>query len=97
MLTNAITLWEIICADGTTTQDFAVDEWLAIRLRWVDPPSSEILRIHYKAELDSDSWITSPPTDPGYPVPELSTIILFSMGLLLLGGYVWLKRRRACP
>ena len=43
------------------------------------------------------SSVTSPPTDPGYPVPELSTIVLFSMGLLLLGGYVWLRRRRACP
>ena len=27
------------------------------------------------------------------PVPELSTIILFSVGLLTLAGYVWLRRR----
>ena len=28
------------------------------------------------------------------PVPELPTIILVFLGLLLLGGYIWLKRRR---
>ena len=27
------------------------------------------------------------------PVPELSTIILFSVGLLTLAGYVWFRRR----
>jgi len=52
------------------------------------------LEIHCNPLGPAVSRVT--PTDPGYPVPELSTIILFSMGLLLLGGYVWLKRRRAC-
>jgi hypothetical protein len=34
------------------------------------------------------SFITSPETDPGYPVPELSSIILFSVGLLALAAYI---------
>ena len=35
-----------------------------------------------------NSFITSPETDPGYPVPELSSIILFSVGLLALAAYI---------
>lgn len=35
-----------------------------------------------------NSFITSPETDPGYPVPELSTTILFSVGLLALAAYI---------
>jgi hypothetical protein len=40
------------------------------------------------------SWLSFPSTDPGYPVPELSTIILMSTGLLALAGYVGLTRIR---
>ena len=40
-----------------------------------------------------NSYVTSPSTDPGYPVPELSTIILFSAGLLILAGYAYMGRR----
>ena len=39
------------------------------------------------------SYIRSPSVDPGYPVPELSTLVLLSFGLLALMGYVGLKRR----
>nr|QNO56724.1 hypothetical protein HGIILDEE_00013 [Methanosarcinales archaeon ANME-1 ERB7] len=35
-----------------------------------------------------NSFITSPETDPGYPIPELSSIILFSVGLLALAAYI---------
>lgn len=35
-----------------------------------------------------NSFITSPETDPGYPVPELNSIILFSVGLLALAVYI---------
>jgi hypothetical protein len=35
-----------------------------------------------------NSFITSPETDPGYPVPELSITILFSVGLLALAAYI---------
>jgi hypothetical protein len=40
-----------------------------------------------------NSYVTSPETDPGYPVPELPTIILFSAGLLILAGYAYMGRR----
>ena len=41
----------------------------------------------------SASYIQSPSVDPGYPYPELPTIILMSTGLLTLFGYVMYKRR----
>ena len=43
---------------------------------------------------NSRSYITSPSSDPGYPVPELPTIVLTSMGVLLLVGFVVYSRRR---
>lgn len=86
-------LWYIPCENNaTTTQDFSTDDWLAVRLFWdcdADP-----LRIHYKAEAGSDSYIESPSSDPGYPIPELPTIILFGLGLLVIMGYAgWWRRR----
>ena len=40
------------------------------------------------------SWLHWKNPDPKYPVPELSTIILTSAGLLALVGYVGLRRRK---
>ena len=40
------------------------------------------------------STLISPSSDPGYPVPELATILLSGAGLAALGGYIWLRRRR---
>ena len=84
-------LWNITCEDNeSTTQDFSTGDWLAVRLSW-DCPTDE-LQIYYKAEAGNDSYIESPSTDPGYPIPELSTLILFASGLLALVGYVLLER-----
>jgi hypothetical protein len=42
------------------------------------------------------SYISSPSSDPGYPVPELSSIILLGSGLIILVGYfVWHRRKRS--
>jgi len=42
---------------------------------------------------NGESYVESPNTDPGYPVPELGSLVLFSVGLLALAGYVWQRRR----
>lgn len=42
----------------------------------------------------SNSVVISPTTDPGYPLPELSTVVLVSIGLAALGGYYVVARRR---
>jgi LPXTG-motif cell wall-anchored protein len=43
---------------------------------------------------NSPSYIIYPFDNPVYPVPELSTILLTSTGLLMLGGFVVYSRRR---
>jgi hypothetical protein len=86
--------WNITCEDTGTTQDFSTDDWLAVRLSW-DSAAEPLkpLRIYYQPEAGMDSYIGSPYSDPGYPIPELSTMILFGMGLLMIVGYVGLRRR----
>lgn len=39
------------------------------------------------------TYINSPSTDPGYPVPELTTIILLGSGLTALACYLIFRRR----
>ena len=73
---------------------FTVPEtkWLALKIE------------DYDAVVDTDtvvvsvggnnSYLTSPSSDPGYPIPELPTIILIGAGLACLGGYIIFMRRR---
>ena len=85
-------LWNITCEDNeSSTQDFSTGDWLAVRLSW-DCDTDE-LQIYYKAESGSDSYIESPASDPGYPIPEFTTLVLLSSGLIVLAGYVLLKRK----
>ncbi len=85
-------LWNLTCEDNeSTTQSFNTGDWLAVRLSW-DCPTDE-LRIFYGAEAGNDSYIESPSSDPGYPVPEMSTLLLFATGLTAL-AMVWFWRRR---
>ena len=86
-------LWNITCVDQDTKQDFITGEWLALRVFW-ENETADTLTIHYKNVTGSESYIESPSTDPGYPVPELSTILLLSIGLIALAGYVLLTKRR---
>nr|QNO53220.1 hypothetical protein HNLOENAD_00020 [Methanosarcinales archaeon ANME-1 ERB6] len=49
----------------------------------------------HTVDTDGSSSLRSPDTDPGYPVPELPTIVLTSVGLLALAGYVeWRRKKR---
>jgi len=85
-------LWDMTCEDNSsTTQDFSTGDWLAVRISCDSPVP---LQIYYKAEAGSDSYIASTYSDPGYPIPELSTVMLFGLGLLMVAGYVGLMRKR---
>ena len=77
------------------TESFTVPEGgrFALEVLWSGIASGN-LQIHCNPPGEHPSMVTSPSTDPGYPVPELPTIILLSVGLLALGGYAWLKRGR---
>jgi hypothetical protein len=41
------------------------------------------------------SCLTSPQSDPGYPLPELAAGILLGAGILGLGGFMIIRRRKA--
>lgn len=83
----------IECGPVVASQDFDAGERLDLRINWTC--TTEELRIYYYRANDSKfSNITSPSSDPGYPVPELSTLILFSTGLIALAGYVLLTKKR---
>lgn len=75
-------------------------------LIWSIPKGAEVTNTAYDIvvdNLESGTVGTYNATEDGLdsatvagisaPVPELSTIILFSVGLLTLAGYVWLRRR----
>ena len=64
------------------------DNYLALRITNPSDGSDELVI----KTGGNNSYLTSPETDPCYPVPELSTFILFSVGLLALAGYILRKR-----
>ena len=68
-------------------------ESLAVRVTNNDNADS-ITVVATGTPTNSPSYIASPDSDPGYPVPELPTIVLTSLGVLLLVGFVAYSRRR---
>ena len=87
---------KLINGDGSITYSLSIPasaftvqetEYLALQIS----PSGAALKVKTGS---GNSYIISPETDPGYPVPELSTLHLLSIGLLALAGYVLLTRRR---
>jgi len=77
-----------ICYDNSSTaQSFNKGERLALRI-YHNRPDKKSLRIYfYKMDNDRYSNLSSPVSDPGYPIPELSTLALTSLGLVALAGY----------
>ena len=69
---------------------FAVSQgqWLAFRV--INLETNHNISI----QTAGVSNITSPSSSPDYPVPELSTFLLFGVGLLALVGYVGYRKRR---
>lgn len=47
-----------------------------------------------KVRIQDQSHLASPGTDPGYPIPELPTIVLLATGLVGLAAYFGLKGRK---
>jgi hypothetical protein len=71
--------------------DFKKGESLKLRLNWSSYEEiAQPLKVYCG---NSKTKLSSPPTDPGYPIPELSTLVLSSVGLLALAGYVAYRRR----
>ena len=71
--------------------DFTTGQHLSMEIAWFPDDDSSTLKVYCGA---GRTTISSPSTDPGYPVPELSTLALFSVGLVALVGYVVYRRRK---
>jgi len=81
----------------TSTADHSIKqgERFAVRFRW-NRDGSNHLQIQYNNNAASmhNTHILSPETEPGYPTPELPTLVLFGTGLLALAGFVLYNRRK---
>ena len=72
--------------------DFKKGESLMLKLNWSSDESvPQDLTVNCG---NGKSLLKSPSTDPGYPIPELSTFVLSSVGLIALAGYVVYRRTR---
>ena len=88
---------ELFTGDGTTTSfqlnivasAFTVTEGDYFYLRITNNGTDNLI----VKTGGGNSYVTSPPSDPGYPVPELPTLILVSAGLLILAGYAYMTKR----
>jgi hypothetical protein len=49
----------------------------------------------YTGENHYASCLSSPESDPGYPAPEMAAVFLLGGGLIGLGGYILIGRRKA--
>ena len=83
----------IICKDNLTTdQIFNTSERLALRVYHNRTGSLRIY--YYKLDAERFTNLSSPTSDPGYPVPELATLTLVSLGLVSLVGYAYAFRNK---
>ncbi len=70
------------------------DGRFAIEVLWAGGAAGN-LEIYCNPVGVNASQVTSPTSDPGYPIPELPTVILLGLGLLVFVGYVgWWRRRK---
>ena len=74
----------------TSDYEIELDEYLIFRVQQ-SIGGSEDEKI---VVTSGESYISSPGTDTGYPVPELNSLVLFSVGLLAFAGYVLVRRRK---
>lgn len=97
---NWVKFWNWF-GDGTTTQfthswdpdSFTVQMRHHLAFRITNMHEDEVESITVKVGSNF-SYLTSPASDPGYPIPELSTIALVGVGLAALTAYSLFRRRR---
>ena len=84
--------WDFSFSPGDLT--LAKDEYLALKL--TNTHDTNLINIWTKHDSEplSPSYLIFDNDDPAYPVPELSTLLLTSVGVLMLGGFIIYSRRR---
>ncbi len=84
----------IACDSGAVSKTVPGKNRLALRLAYDADCWADGMLIFYGAP-DCLSSVVSPETDPGFPTPELSTILLLGSGLVCLAGYRIMARRNS--
>jgi len=79
-------------SDTPTTMSFDIDNVLFTID--VDGTGMSGRALETAGQLNPSEGSTPGFSDPVPPVPEIITIVLISIGLIALGGYVWYRRRR---
>jgi hypothetical protein len=96
-ITSPQTIEEIVedWFSNNNVESFTVPDGgrLAVEVLWGSNPLGN-LEIHCNPTDNHASNMTSPTSDPGYPIPELPILVLFSFGLLTLAGYVTYSRKK---
>ena len=82
---------DITMTDYAGSQDIPSGERLVFQIENLGADTTVTVYWNSSSRL---SYIQSPATDPGYPVPELLTIVLLATGLVGLAVYFGLKRRK---
>ncbi|MFC2006812.1 hypothetical protein ACFLUQ_01435 [Chloroflexota bacterium] len=75
-------------------QEIPIGWTIACSVEW-DGDEDLIIGFNEPMNEGEDSWCESPCNDPGYPTPELSTIILMSLGLVTIIGFIYFRHRTA--
>ncbi|MFC1937112.1 hypothetical protein ACFLWY_00970 [Chloroflexota bacterium] len=90
--TTTLTAYTITLTTDTS-QDIAVGDRIGCRLDWT---GNKAVKIHYDGPEgeDGESWLKTPSNDPGFPVPELSSLVLLSAGLAAAFVYLVISNRR---
>ncbi len=75
-------------------ENISQGDYLALQITGVGQNTVYYLTIHMSDNGQTTSTFASPSSDPGYPVPELSTLVLMTSGLLLGVGMVAAQKKK---
>ncbi len=67
--------------------ELAEGEYLAVRIIYSGDGESRII-------TDGSSYLMITESNPAFPLPELNSLLLFGLGIAILGAYLGVRRRR---
>lgn len=82
-----------LVGSGTTAFSAAAGDRLAFRIDVTVAGKPKTFTLNFNSAT-YDSAVTSPNSDPGYPVPDAGAWLMFAAGALFLVWVVWRIRRR---
>ncbi len=78
---------ELTVMAQTTSETIEIGDYLALQVSNGDS-------VEHFVKTAGCSYLSSPCTDPSYPTPELAAGVLLGLGLLVMGGFVLIAKRR---